>query len=134
VGLIFQPNFDKVIDKLEVGWTLGLFGRKPQLTNFDKMMGKLEITMNVGLLWYEDPNQELTLFDKVNRAADRYQSRFGEEPNLCYVNPGMLNNGSDEPKESVRCNGVLVVAKSNVLKNHFWIGVGDGAKTSIAAN
>jgi hypothetical protein len=81
--------------------------------------------MNVGLLWYEDPNQELTLFDKVNRAADCYQSRFGEEPNLCYVNPDMLDNGSDEREEPVRCNGVLVVAKSNVLKNHFWIGVGD---------
>lgn len=72
--------------------------------------------MQEGLLWFDaDPKRDLG--EKVARAADRYQFKFGRRPNLCYVNPALLGNGSLE------YNGVRLVPASNVLKHHFWIGV-----------
>jgi hypothetical protein len=81
--------------------------------------------MREGLLWLDaDPKRDLA--EKVARAADRYHKKFGRRPNLCYVNPSMLGNGSN-PRPAGRgfleLNGVWLVPADNVLKYHFWIGV-----------
>jgi hypothetical protein len=67
------------------------------------------------------------LADKVARAADRYQIKFGRRPNLCYVHSSMLESGA------VEFDGVRLVPVHNVLKHHFWIGVEEAAEMRKAA-
>ena len=72
--------------------------------------------MQEGLLWFDsDPKRDLA--DKVARAADRYQFKFGRRPNLCYVNSSQVDGGP------VKLDGVRLLPAHNVLKHHFWIGV-----------
>lgn len=82
--------------------------------------------MQEGLLWADfDPKRDLT--EKVARAADRYQFKFGRRPNLCYVHTSALELGS------VELNGVRVVPADNVLKHHFWIGIEEQKEMRRAA-
>ena len=81
--------------------------------------------MDEGLLWLDtDPKRDLA--DKVATAADRYQFKFGQRPNLCYVHTSALDTGS------VELDGVRVVGAKNVLKHHFWIGVEQEALRAAA--
>jgi hypothetical protein len=101
-------------------------------------------------LWFDsDPKRDLA--EKVARAADRYRFKFGRRPNLCYVNPSMLGNGSaarlgrrarrqtnGRTREitevgSLEFNGVRLVPADNVLKYHLWIGVEEGTELRKAA-
>jgi hypothetical protein len=85
--------------------------------------------MQEGLLWFDaDPKRDLA--EKITRAADRYRYKFGQRPNVCYVNPITLNGGSAKLAEY---NGVRLVPSPNVLKNHFWIGVGETKELRKAA-
>ena len=81
--------------------------------------------MREGLLWLDtDPKRDLA--DKVARAAKHYHKKFGRRPDLCFVNPSMLGNGSGaRPAHggSLELNGVRLLPADNVLKHHFWIGV-----------
>ena len=71
--------------------------------------------MKVGLLWFDDdPARDLA--QKVGRAAQRYQQKFGQPPNVCYVHPSLLDG---EPQEVGR---VRVAPLQSVLRHHFWIG------------
>ena len=70
--------------------------------------------MDWGLLWL-DADKKRDIADKVARAAARYLSKFGQEPNLCYVNASMIDS-------TLQVNGVRVEPAHNVLKHHFWIG------------
>ena len=82
--------------------------------------------MQEGLLWFDaDPKRDLT--EKVARAAARYQAKFGHRPNLCYLNPAMLEN------DSLETSGVRLVPAANVLKHHFWIGEEETARLREAA-
>lgn len=82
--------------------------------------------MQEGLLWYDaDPNRGLG--DKVARAAARYQTKFGRRPNVCYVHVSLLEAGLEE------MDGVRLVARRNVLKHHFWIGVAETTELPQAA-
>ncbi len=77
--------------------------------------------MQEGLLWFDaDPKRDLT--EKVARAADRYQVKFGRRPNLCYVHTSALE------LSSVELGGVRVVGAENVLRHHFWIGEEEDAR------
>lgn len=70
--------------------------------------------MNVGLLWHDSGVEDLS--HKLGRAANRYQARFGEKPNVCYVNPALLPDGE------TTINNILVKSSRRVLRHHFWIG------------
>jgi len=77
--------------------------------------------MKIGLLWFDnDPRRPLE--EKIARAAKRYRERFGQEPNLCYVNATLLNRGR------VRSSGIRILGVSNIPLHHFWVGVDDGRK------
>jgi hypothetical protein len=70
--------------------------------------------MNIGLLWH-DSQHPVDLAVKL--AAARYEERFGEKPNVCYVHPTALPDGD-------RMVGVMSIkSSSRVLRYHFWIGV-----------
>ncbi len=70
--------------------------------------------MKSGLLWYDHSSDDLRV--KVLRAAQRYQQRFGEKPDVCYVNPQALPEGACEV-ETIRVRPL-----SRILKHHFWLG------------
>jgi len=67
-----------------------------------------------GLLWYDE---EGTLEEKVRRAMERYQEKFGVVPNACFVHPSEVDG-------AVTIDECRVVANPTVLKHHLWIGEG----------
>jgi len=70
--------------------------------------------MKTGLLWYDRSPDDMR--SKVLRAAQRYQQRFGEEPNVCYVNPEAL------PEGAFVVGNITVRPLGRILKHHFWLG------------
>ena len=74
--------------------------------------------MDIGMLWYDaDTKQDLA--QKVARAAEHYRAKYGVSPNLCFVNPAQL------PAGAASAAGVQVRPARTVLRNHFWLGVGE---------
>jgi hypothetical protein len=73
------------------------------------------------LLWYDD-DHELTLRQKVARAAARYRRKFGQVPNLCYVHPSAIEN--TKPKER-KTGPVEIRAQRETLRHHFLIGLAE---------
>lgn len=71
--------------------------------------------MNIGMLWL-DADQVRSFEEKVSRAADYYQEKYGRLPELCYVNSKML---SEE-----KIVGLIAVKPiKSVQFNHFWLGM-----------
>ena len=69
--------------------------------------------MNIGMLWFDnDPKHDLSI--KVNLAAEYYQKKYGKRPDLCCVNPSMV----DSSKVAIEVRPL-----KTVLPNHLWIGV-----------
>ena len=73
--------------------------------------------MNIGMLWHDDDPQR-TLEQKLKRAADYYQSKYGQRPTTCFVNSGIVPVG-----QSSTVAGLRVQSARTVLPNHFWLGV-----------
>jgi hypothetical protein len=71
------------------------------------------------MLWYDD-DKVRTLTQKIERAAAYYRAKYGRAATECYVNPVMLGAGSPES-----VSGVRLVSSRTVIKNHFWLGVGE---------
>ena len=78
--------------------------------------------MYIGMLWF-DNDSKTELNAKVARAADYYQRKYGQTPNMCYVHPSMLTRNSSVLEAAVRAGSVEVRGLSTVLPNHFWIGI-----------
>jgi len=74
-----------------------------------------------GLLWFDD-NPTRAISDKVERAVQRYQQKFGHNPDVCYVHPAHLKEG-----ELSLADGVKVLPAKSVLPHHFWLGVVENA-------
>jgi hypothetical protein len=77
--------------------------------------------MNVGMLWLDD-DKRTTIEEKISRAAAYYQHKFGQAPDTCLVNTGVL-------KEELDVGAIHVSPARNVLPHHFWIGI-DQSKPS----
>ncbi len=72
--------------------------------------------MDIGMLWFDnDPKSDL--LSKVTKAADYYRSKYGEEPNLCFVHPSMIS------QKKTKAIGINIFTNGTVLPHHFWIGV-----------
>ena len=71
--------------------------------------------MNVGMLWLDDDGKR-SLEEKVSRAVDYYQEKYGRMPEMCLVNKGML------PAEKT-VGKINVQPTSNILPHHFWLGM-----------
>lgn len=68
------------------------------------------------MLWF-DNDPKLDLRNKVQKAADYYKNKYGQEPNLCFVHPSMI------PEVKTEAGSVSVCSNSTMLPHHFWIGV-----------
>lgn len=82
--------------------------------------------VSLGWLWYDD-DAKSSLEDKVARAAERYQARFGRPPRLCYVHRGSVS----EP--GVICGRLQLRGAGNVLPHHFLFVVEVEAADRLAA-
>lgn len=71
--------------------------------------------MNVGMLWLDD-DKHTTLEEKIERAAEYYQNKYGQTPDFCLVNEAML-------EEEKKMGRIQVRPVQNVLRNHFWVGI-----------
>ncbi len=79
--------------------------------------------MQSGLLWF-DSTPGLPLAEKVGQGAEHYRTKYGRMPDVCYVNAAALKEGEfSMPFHEGR---LRVVAASNILPHHFWIGANDG--------
>ena len=74
--------------------------------------------MHLGMLWFDNtPN--VTLKNRIEKAVNYYRQKYHQEPNLCLINPTMLeNDGAEFGKLTVRSYGPI-------LPGHLWIGVED---------
>jgi hypothetical protein len=79
-----------------------------------------------GLLWFDD-DPARAVGDKVRRAVQRYQQKYGHKPDVCYVNPKHLKPGDPEQVE-----GVKILPAQTVLPFHFWLGMSIPSKTKGA--
>ncbi len=71
--------------------------------------------MNVGMMWL-DTDQKRSIEDKVRRAAEYYEDKYGHLPDLCFVNKQAL---SSEKK----IDAVKVQPAKTILPGHFWLGM-----------
>ena len=88
--------------------------------------------MDIGMLWF-DNDRQADLSVKVERAVFYYQEKYGQKPNLCFVNPSMVvgngngnGNGNEKAKEqkvAITTHGVEIRESVTMLPNHFWIGI-----------
>ncbi len=84
--------------------------------------------MDIGMLWFDnDKGADLNI--KVARAAEYYQKKYGQMPNLCFVNPCMVapngngNGGKSNGHPLKTGDGVEIRESVTLLPNHFWIGI-----------
>jgi hypothetical protein len=79
----------------------------------------MEMDMNTGMLWFDnDPKIDFSV--KILRASEYYQKKYGQTPNVCFVNP---NTKVEVPSKSF---SVDVQVNQMILPNHFWLGVKQG--------
>jgi hypothetical protein len=82
--------------------------------------------MDVGLLWFDnDPRRGIE--EKVLRAAAHYLQKYGHQPNICFVHPGMLAGNGRPPV--LRAGEVEVRPGRAILPDHFWLGVAEEQET-----
>ena len=80
----------------------------------------MEMDMNTGMLWFDnDPKIDFSV--KILRAAEYYQRKYGQTPNVCFVHPSM---NIETPPKSI---GVDVQVNQMIQPNHFWLGVKQGS-------
>jgi hypothetical protein len=81
--------------------------------------------MRIGLLWFENDTKK-ALNQRVQEAIERYREKFGKSPNTCYVHPQDLNG------HGLSLEGMRIVAASNILRNHLWVGWDDELENRAA--
>jgi len=83
--------------------------------------------MNTGMMWFDnDPKTPLDV--KIQKAADYYRKKYGRTPDLCLVNPGMLDTTKPET-DSRQAGKILIRPLRSVLPGHLWIGVNEQLPT-----
>ncbi len=71
--------------------------------------------MKIGMLWL-DADKKRTLDEKVKRAAEYYEEKYGRIPELCLVNAKSL------PQEK-KIGCIVVQPANSIIPHHFWLGM-----------
>lgn len=87
--------------------------------------------MKSGLLWY-DKNVSNNLFDAVDRAAARYQEKFGISPNTAFANRAQLAEYASAHRAEFPKTKLSLHPKETILRDHIWIGVDETAVPRVA--
>ncbi len=82
--------------------------------------------MHSGMLWFDD-NPNLSLERKIEKAVIYYREKYRHEPNLCLINPAMIDSSTSKAEPTVLDNieGLTIRPYRPVLPGHLWIGVED---------
>jgi hypothetical protein len=72
------------------------------------------------MLWF-DNDPKTTLSVKIQKAMDYYSKKFGRIPDICLVNPSMLDGG----QKQFDLGKLTIRPYQPVLPGHLWIGVED---------
>jgi len=75
--------------------------------------------MTSGLMLF-DNDPTTTLLQKITKAMAYYQKKYGRAPELCLVNPSMLDG---KPLPDIE--GMTIKSYRPVLPGHIWIGYED---------
>ena len=67
--------------------------------------------MHTGMLWFDDT--QTTLDNKIKKAAEYYQKKYGRTPDLCLVHPSMMSDSVVEGEK------ITVRAYRPVLPGHI---------------
>ena len=84
--------------------------------------------MDIGMLWF-DNDKQADLNVRVNRAVTYYQKKYGQKPNICFVNPCMISTNGNRTQSNpgnsavISSNGIEIRESLTMLPNHFWIGI-----------
>ncbi len=71
--------------------------------------------MNYGMLWFDnDPKTELPA--KIEKAASYYKKKYGQTPDVCYVNPKMID------KKKKKSGKIVIKSSLSITPHHFWLG------------
>lgn len=73
--------------------------------------------MHTGMLWFD--NSQSTLAQKIKKAVDYYQKKYGRTPDLCLVHPSMILPGTDAGEGMP----LTVRPYRPVMPGHIWIGI-----------
>jgi hypothetical protein len=73
--------------------------------------------MRTGMLWF-DNDPKSTMAEKIRKAANYYERKYGSKPTLCFINPKNL-------EANLAVEGIQITASSQVLQGHYWLGVRD---------
>ncbi len=74
--------------------------------------------MQAGMMWF-DNDKKTSLAAKISKAAAYYRKKYGRNPNLCMVNPSMLNDKED-------LNGKITIRPYQpIVAGHLWLGIDD---------
>lgn len=73
--------------------------------------------MKVGMLWFDD-RCEAEISERIEDASAYYRSKYGHQPNLCFVHPESIGEG-----QAFKGLTLKVKASNMLLQNHFWLGV-----------
>ena len=76
--------------------------------------------MHTGMLWF-DNDPATTLSIKIQKAADYYRKKFGRVPDLCLVNPSML----EKDQKKLELGKLTIRSYRPEMPGHLWIGVED---------
>lgn len=83
--------------------------------------------MHTGMLWFDNSQSTLTI--KIQKAVEYYCKKYGRKPDLCLVNPMMLEGN----QVCMDVNGLTVRPYRPVLPGHIWIGIEDKQEAQPAA-
>lgn len=70
-----------------------------------------------GMLWF-DNDPKSTLLDKLDRAADYYEKKYGRRPDFCEIN--LQKTNEEMPSKH---NEIVILSSKEIPKNYFFLGV-----------
>jgi hypothetical protein len=75
----------------------------------------MEIKMEYGMMWFDD-SPKTRIAEKITQAIDYYRKKYGDNPDICFVNPSMLEAPIEGPKN------ITISPLHSIMRWHFWIG------------
>jgi hypothetical protein len=69
-----------------------------------------------GKLWYDTSKGKRTIAECIQAAKASYRRGFGEEANVCYINPNYRTGAPDV------VDGVQLKRDRHISPNYYWIG------------